>query len=239
MSTKKEKGKSNSNNSIQLFYYKGLSVRTVNIDGEIWFVAKDIADILGYSDATHATRYLDDDEKALFNTSENKLLIWESIQECDENQTTRRGNPNIVIITEPGLYELVFRNNKPDAKAFSRWVRHDVLPSIRRTGSYSVDDMNRNDDVTIQRRLLMRQEKEAIQIRKTFWERMFKAVKAIDNVMLSNGPVPVNGIPRGLALDSSHIRLTEKIKRFLQECIQEKINSLEAEERAISVLTNR
>ena len=231
MSTKKEKCNSNSSNSIQLFYYEGLSVRTVNIDGEILFVANDICTILGYENPRDIiTKCLDDDEHAKYEIDNAKNEIY---------TPSNGGRTTVNIISESGVYSLIFRSNKPDAKAFSRWVRHEVLPSIRKTGSYSVDDMNRNDDVTVQRRLLMRQEKEAISFRKTFWERMLKAVKAIDNVMLSNGPVPVNGIPRGLALDSAHIRLTEKIKRFLQECIEEKLRSLEAEEQAVSVLANR
>lgn len=109
-----------SNNTLQIFRYKEQQVRTTLIDGEIWFVAKDVCDILEIQNARDAITALDDDER---NT----------VEISDGN----RGNPNMNIINEPGLYALVLRSNKPEAKAFSRWVRHDVLPSIRKTGSYS------------------------------------------------------------------------------------------------------
>lgn len=105
---------------IQIFCYKSLPVRTTEIDGEIWFVAKDVADILGFEDATHAIRGLDDDEKGL------------------QKVETPGGVQDMTVISEPGLYTMLMRSNKPEAKPFRRWVTHDVLPSIRKTGSYSV-----------------------------------------------------------------------------------------------------
>ena len=106
---------------LQVFSYKGAAVRTVERDGEVWFVAKDVCDILEITNARDAVSELDEDEK-------NTVAI------SDGN----RGNPNMNIISEPGLYALVLKSRKPEAKAFSRWVRHEVLPSIRRTGSYSL-----------------------------------------------------------------------------------------------------
>ena len=107
-------------NELQVFNYKEQVVRTVKRDGEVWFVAKDVCDVLGLSNATEALRALDDDER-------NTLRISEGI----------RGNPTMNVINEPGLYALVFRSNKAEAKAFARWVRHEVLPAIRKTGSYT------------------------------------------------------------------------------------------------------
>ena len=231
MSTKKEKCNSNSSNSIQLFYYEGLSVHTINIEGEIWFVAKDICTILGFENQRDAISKLDDDERMSFTVSNST-----------ESEKATRPNGRCVtfnIISESGVNFLISRSNKPDAKAFSRWVHHEVLPSIRKTRSYSFNDMNHNDEVTVQRRLLMRQEKEAIRIRKTFWEKMLRAVEAIDNVWHSNEVVPVTGIPKGLEIDSACVKLTDKISRALKECVKEKLRSLEAEEHAVSVLANR
>ena len=107
-------------NSLQVFTYKEQEVRTAMIDGEIWFVASDICHVLELSNTTEALKALDEDEK-------NTLRISEG----------NRGNPTVNVISEPGLYALVLRSNKPEAKQFSRWVRHDVLPQIRKTGSYS------------------------------------------------------------------------------------------------------
>ena len=108
-------------NALQIFTYKERHVRTTEINGEVWFVAKDVCDILGYVNASKTIDdHLDADEKG--------------ITKCE----TPGGTQEMTIINEPGLYALVLRSNKTEAKAFSRWVRHDVLPSIRKTGTYSV-----------------------------------------------------------------------------------------------------
>ena len=96
------------------------SVRVVIRDGDPWFVAKDVCDALGLSDTSKACERLDDDEKGT-----------NSIR-------TRGGMQEMTIVSEPGLYSLVLRSNKPEAKAFKRWITHDVIPSIRKTGKYSL-----------------------------------------------------------------------------------------------------
>lgn len=109
-------------NELQVFNYtEAHQIRTTVIDGEPWFVAKDIADVLGFGDATHATRGLDDDEKGLH--------ILETLG----------GKQTMTVISEPGLYKLIMRSTKPEAKQFTRWVTHDVLPSIHRSGMYLTD----------------------------------------------------------------------------------------------------
>ncbi|MBR1438599.1 MAG: Bro-N domain-containing protein, partial [Synergistaceae bacterium] len=109
-------------NEMQVFKYKEQQVRTTEIDGEIWFVAKDVADILGFEDATHAIRGLDEDEKGL------------------QKVETLRGMQDMTIISEAGLYTLLMRSNKTEAKSFRRWVTHEVLPSIRKHGMYLTDE---------------------------------------------------------------------------------------------------
>ena len=96
-------------------------IRSMMIDGEVWFVASDIARILEYRNAPDMTRYLDDDEV-------NTTLIKRS----------KRGNPNVTIINESGLYHAVIISRKDSAKAFRKWVTSEVLPSIRKTGSYDI-----------------------------------------------------------------------------------------------------
>ena len=94
------------------------ALRVVKGDsGEPWFVAKDVCDALGLSNVSVALKRLDDDERAKFNLG-------------------RQGKTN--VITEPGLYGLVMASKKPEARAFKRWVKHEVLPSIRRDGGYMV-----------------------------------------------------------------------------------------------------
>lgn len=102
----------------RVFDYGGRQVRTVLVNGEPHFVAKDVCDILTLTNPTEAIRGLDDDEKTTLRISE--------------------GGPEANIVTEAGLYSLVIRSNKPEAKQFKRWVTHEVLPTIRKTGQYSV-----------------------------------------------------------------------------------------------------
>jgi prophage antirepressor-like protein len=89
-------------------------------DGEPWFVAKDIADILGYSETSSMTKRLDDDEKVTMPFRSNPSNVTQKI-----------------IINESGLYEAIFGSQMPKAKDFKRWIKREVLPSIRRTGTYT------------------------------------------------------------------------------------------------------
>lgn len=108
------------NNALQVFSYKGREVRTTEIDGEIWLVAKDVADILEIQNIRQNMDELDEDEKGVCNVY------------------TPGGMQNMTVINEAGLYKLTFKSRKDEAKNFTRWVTHDVLPSIRKTGSYGV-----------------------------------------------------------------------------------------------------
>ena len=93
-------------------------VRTVQRDGQPWFVAADVCQALEL-DKT-ATRRLDDDEKGLHSTQ------------------TLGGKQNLLIVNEPGLYSLVLGSRKPEAKSFKRWITHEVIPAIRKTGAYAI-----------------------------------------------------------------------------------------------------
>ena len=110
----------NNSNEVVPFQFGLFEVRTVVIDGEPWFVAGDVCECLGLNDHNQSTRYLDDDEKGMF-----------SLQ-------TPGGIQRNVCVNEPGLYSLILRSRKTEAKRFKRWVTHEVLPTIRKTGQYSV-----------------------------------------------------------------------------------------------------
>ena len=112
---------STDNSALQLFEYEGQLVRSTVIDGEVWFVAKDVCAVLGIVDHRSAVQVLDDDERKL----------WEI------PTPSNGGYSKVNLINEPGLYALVFRSNKPEAKAFARWVRHDLLPQVMHTGTYT------------------------------------------------------------------------------------------------------
>ena len=95
------------------------TLRTVSINGEPWFVAADVCRALEIVNNRDAINRLDDDEK-------NTVVLTDR----------KRGNPNTAIVSESGLYSLVLGSRKPEAKAFKRWITHDVIPSIRKNGAY-------------------------------------------------------------------------------------------------------
>lgn len=111
-------------NNLQIFDFKGNNVRTVMIDGEVWFVAKDICDVLGLTNSRQALSGLDDEDKKGVSIDD-----------------TLGGKQTMNAINESGLYQLVFASRKPEAKDFKRWVTSEVLPSIRKTGQYSQEGL--------------------------------------------------------------------------------------------------
>lgn len=104
--------------AVDIFQYAGQQVRTLIIDGEPWFVASDVARVLGYSATEAMTRSMDADEKGM------------------QNLQTLGGVQSVTVVSEPGLYEAIFRSRVAAAQDFKRWVKHEVLPTIRRTGQF-------------------------------------------------------------------------------------------------------
>ena len=129
------------NNEIRKFDFKGAALRTLTDEAEEpWFVAKDACDILGI-DTNHLREALDDDEITNLRNSE----VW--------NQPGRAP----LIISEPGLYKLIMRSRKPEAKEFQRWVTHEVLPQIRKTGGYIPTSESDSDEDIMARAVLVAQ----------------------------------------------------------------------------------
>ena len=127
-------------------------IRAVSEGGEPWVVAKDVCDALGLSNTTEALRNLDDDEVGNISNSE----------------VAQNGGRAPRIISEPGFYKLVMRSRKPEAKAFQRWVTHEVLPAIRRDGGYMAAKPDETPEETMARALriadeTMRRQKERIE----------------------------------------------------------------------------
>lgn len=116
-------------NDIQVFDFEDNAVRVVDIDGEPWFVAADVARVLEYRTASDAIRYLDDDEA---DTLKQRIRSENGVEQ--ERQ--------MLIINESGLYNLIFRSRKPEAKKFRKWVTAEVLPSIRKTGMYVAPEVD-------------------------------------------------------------------------------------------------
>ncbi|MGW8412096.1 BRO family protein [Bacillus velezensis] len=113
-------------NKLQVFNNKEFGqVRTVIQGEDVWFVAKDVTDVLELKSAKDSTKYLDEDEK-------DKVLIKHSGSDYKSE---------MMVVNESGLYSLILRSRKPQAKAFKKWVTSEVLPSIRKNGAYMTDQV--------------------------------------------------------------------------------------------------
>ena len=105
-------------NKIEVFKNEQFGeIRTALIENEPWFVAVDVCRALEIGNSSQAISRLDADEKMI-------TLI--------SNEGNKRGNPNMTVVNEPGLYTLILSSRKPEAKAFKRWTAHEVIPSIRK-----------------------------------------------------------------------------------------------------------
>lgn len=110
---------------IQVFEYQNNKVRTVDMDGSPWFVLKDVCEVLGLGNSRMVSDRLDEDEKG--------------VSKID----TLGGVQNVTIISESGLYNVILRSDKPEAKPFRKWVTSEVLPSIRKTGGYRMPKLSK------------------------------------------------------------------------------------------------
>ncbi len=122
---------SSSAHELMVFNFTNTPVRMLNIDNAPWVVAKDVCDVLEIKNVSVAIKSLDDDERSKYNIG-RQGKTW--------------------IVNESGLFALVFRSNKPQAKAFRKWVTSVVLPSIRKQGSYnSVEHLLQKRKIELQR----------------------------------------------------------------------------------------
>lgn len=138
------------NNEIQQFDFKGAALRTLTDEnGEPWFVAKDVCDVLGYTNASKAISDHVDSEDKLNNESLSSL-----------------GQRGGWLVNESGLYSLVLSSKLPTAKEFKRWVTHEVLPSIRKHGAYmtqqTLDKALTSPDFLIQLATKLKEEQEKV-----------------------------------------------------------------------------
>ena len=109
-------------NELQIFNYEGNQVRTIQRDGETWWVLKDVCVILGIQNHKDVVARLDEDEKGV------------------DSIVTPGGSQRMIIVNESGLYSVIVRSDKPEARRFQRWVTHEVLSSIRKTGMYATPE---------------------------------------------------------------------------------------------------
>lgn len=112
-------------NELMCLSFENMPVRAIEKNGEIWWILTDVCNILELSTPAKVAQRLDDDEKGV-------NLIH-----------TLKGNQSAIVINESGLYSVILRSRKPEAKAFKRWITHKVLPQIRKTGGYSSVNINK------------------------------------------------------------------------------------------------
>lgn len=188
-------------NEIQQFYFNNAALRTLTDEaGEPWFVAKDVCDILEISNPSDALKRLDDDERSRFNLG-------------------RQGETNIV--NEAGLYVLVLGSRKPEAHEFKRWVTHDVLPQIRRTGGY-IPTTDEDDDMTILAKAVMigqrtmEEQKRRIAAQESHINELEPKARFADAVAASDGTCLIGELAKMLrqnGLDIGQNRLFEILRQ--------------------------
>lgn len=120
-------------NGLQIFKYHDNDIRTIQQNEETWWVLKDVCDVLRIKNTTDVFNRLDKDERGRFNLG-------------------RQGKANIV--NESGLYNVILRSDKPEAKSFKRWVTHEILPSIRKHGGYISNQENISTDEFLARAVI-------------------------------------------------------------------------------------
>ena len=125
--------------SLQLFADKGFKVRVIIRCAAPWFVAKDVATCIEHSDVSAMCKLCRDKDKAVINGKEYS----DDLSEYSES----RGNPNLTVISEYGLYRIFAKCNLPKCEPFESWVFDEVLPSIRKTGSYGMSQISRKDQL--------------------------------------------------------------------------------------------
>lgn len=116
--------------TISPFNYNGQGIRSIKIDGEPWFVAGDVCNALEIDDVRRAVNRLEFED-------------WSFAPVLDSRGVEQRS----YVINESGLYELIIRSNKPEAKPFRRWITSEVLPSLRKTGEYKIVETEPDDDL--------------------------------------------------------------------------------------------
>lgn len=162
------------------------NVRAMSLNDEPWFVAKDVCDVLGIK-----TNHLREDGRGLDDDEVMNLPNWEV------------GGKAPLIVSEAGFYKLVMRSRKPEAKAFQRWVTHEVLPAIRRTGGYMVAKQDETPEQIMARAVLVAQ--DTIERQKKQIEELKPKALFADAVAASDGTCLVGELAKMLKQNGVNI----------------------------------
>ncbi|SDZ85007.1 BRO family protein [Bacillus nitratireducens] len=176
-------------NNLQVFESGLGELRAIKEDEQVWFVAKDVCDVLELTNPTVALQTLDSDERSKFNLG-------------------RQGEAN--MINESGLYSLILASRKPQAKAFKKWITSEVLPSIRRDGGYMVVHKEETEEELIARALILAQKslqrktKQLEQAEKKL-EEQASSVEYHDKVLSIEGYATVTDTAKTLGIRSAQM----------------------------------
>ncbi|MDT8900248.1 phage antirepressor [Anaeroselena agilis] len=189
-------------NKLQIFSYEGKEVRTIQKDGEPWWVLKDVCEVLEIGNSRDVTARLDEDEKGVGIID------------------TLGGRQELTVINESGLYNVILLSRKPEAKHFKRWVTHEVLPQIRRHGAYMTTDkleaLMNDPDAWIQLLTTLKQERqEKARLQLQAVEDKPKVVFA-DAVSVSDGTILIGELAKilkGNGVDIGQNRLFERLRQ--------------------------
>jgi len=190
-------------NELQVFSYEGNEVRTVQRGGETWWVLRDVCEILDLTTPARVAERLDDDEVSLTHI----------IDSIGRNQET-------TIVNESGLYNVILRSDKPEAKQFKRWVTHEVLPSIRKHGAYmtpaKLEELMNDPDAWIQVLTALKNERAAKERLQLQAEADKPKVVFADAVSVSEGTILIGELAKilkGNGIEIGQNRLFERLRQ--------------------------
>lgn len=191
------------NNELKIFEYENNQVRTTIKNGEIWFVLKDVCDVLGLSNSRRVAERLEENEKGVTLSD------------------TLGGTQKTTIINESGLYKVIFRSDKPNAQNFTNWVTHEVLPSIRKHGAYitsaKMEELMTDPDTWVKLiRTLQQERQEKAILQKQITQDKPKVVFA-DAVAVSDSDILIGELAKILKSNSIEIGQNRLLERLRQD----------------------
>ena len=186
-------------NQLTVLNYQQNEVRVVMQDGKPWWVLKDVCDVLCLTNSRRVSDRLDEDEKGV-------TLV-----------NTLGGNQEMTVINESGLYNVIIRSDKPEAKQFKRWITHDVLPSIRKHGMYATEELLANPDLLIQVATALKAERaENARLQSEITASKPKVLFA-DSVSVSGDTILIGELAKilkGNGIDIGQNRLYERLRQM-------------------------
>ena len=190
-------------NELQVFSYEGKEIRTVQRSNEPWWVLKDVCEALELTTPARVAERLEDDEVSLTHL----------IDSIGRQQET-------LIISESGLYNVILRSDKPDARKFKRWVTHEVLPSISRHGAYltteKLEEVMNDPDAWIKVLTALKEERQAKELLKLQVSNDRPKVIFANAVSVSDGTILIGELAKilkGNGIEVGQNRLFEKLRR--------------------------